>query len=297
MTTNECDVLISGGGIAGLSAAILFGRAGFDVICVDPVAPVTAPDEPGADLRTTAILQPAQALLDRAGIWSRLGGAPAPLHIMRIVEAKAASGQAPLTRDFAASDISDQPFGWNVPNWLLRREMMAHIASHDNVAFHPGTAVTSLFTRETEARVTLSNDRKVRTRLVVAADGRDSLVREKSGIAVTRLRYGQKALSFAVTHDAPHQNISTEIHRSGGPFTLVPLPDHEGRPCSAIVWMEAGPEVQRLANLPVGAFEAEMTERSGEIYGPLTLASPLSVWPIVSQLAERMWAQRVALIA
>ena len=295
--TFDCDAVICGGGVAGLSAASLLGGAGLDVVCVDPVPPVTAPDLQGADLRTTAILQPAQALLDRAGIWSRFGDAPAPLDIMRIVEAPASAGQGSVVRDFRSGDISEKPFGWNVPNWLLRREMMAHIASLNTVTFLSGTAVTSLFTRESEARVGLSDGRKLRTRLVVGADGRESFIRKKAGIGVTRMRYGQKALSFAVTHERPHENISTEVHRSGGPFTLVPLPDHDARPCSAIVWMESGPEVQRLLALPEAEFEAEMTERSDHLYGPLKLASPVSVWPIVSQIADRMWAERVALIA
>jgi 2-octaprenyl-6-methoxyphenol hydroxylase len=104
-------------------------------------------------------------------------------------------------------------------------------------------------------------------------------------------------VTFAVTHDAPHQNLSTEVHRAGGPFTLVPLPDHEGRPCSAVVWMEAGPEAMRLHALPDIAFEAAATERSAGLYGPLRLASRRSVWPIISQIAGRMAGQRVALVA
>ena len=63
-------------------------------------------------------------------------------------------------------------------------------------------------------------------------------MRAAAGIGVKTLRYGQKALTFAVTHPLPHQNISTEIHRSGGPFTLVPLPDLDGQHASAVVWME-----------------------------------------------------------
>jgi len=114
---------------------------------------------------------------------------------------------------------------------------------------------------------------------------------------VKTIRYGQKALAFATTHPIPHQNVSTEIHRSGGPFTLVPLPDRDGRPSSAVVWMETGPEVQRLATLPVAAFEAEINARSCGILGPLTLVSPRGVWPIISQIAARMSAERVALIA
>ena len=122
-------------------------------------------------------------------------------------------------------------------------------------------------------------------------------MREALGIAVKTTRYGQKALAFAVTHPIPHAHVSTEIHRSGGPFTLVPLPDRGGLSCSAVVWMETGPEVARLAALPVPDFEAAMTLRSCHILGPLTLASRRSVWPIISQIADRMAGERVALMA
>ncbi len=68
-------------------------------------------------------------------------------------------------------------------------------------------------------------------------------MRNALGIAGQHTRYGQKALTFAVTHPIPHDNVSTEIHRSGGPFTLVPLPDRDGLPCSAVVWMDQGREL------------------------------------------------------
>ena len=79
-------------------------------------------------------------------------------------------------------------------------------------------------------------------------------------------------MTFAVTHDAPHDNISTEIHRAGGPFTLVPLPDHAGKPCSAVVWMDHGAECLRRAALDAADFEAEANDRSAMHYGPLKLA-------------------------
>ncbi|MFU8836353.1 MAG: UbiH/UbiF family hydroxylase [Roseovarius sp.] len=297
MTGESVDILISGGGVAGLTAAAIFGRAGFCVLCVDPTPPVIARDAEGSDLRTTAFLQPSQALLERAGLWGRLAPHAAPLQIMRVVDAGGETPEPRIVKDFNAADISERPFGWNLPNWLLRREMVAHLEGLPNVTFRPGTATTTLFTREAEARVGLSDGSRVRARLVIAADGRNSPIREAAGIRVKTIRYGQKALAFAVTHPIPHENVSTEIHRSGGPFTLVPLPDHEGRPSSAIVWMEEGPEVARLAALPVDAFEAAMNARSCHLFGPLTLASRRTVWPIISQIADRMWAERVALVA
>ena len=293
----EFDIVVSGGGVAGLTAAAVFGNAGFSVLCVDPSPPITTREMPGSDLRTTAFLQPAQALLDRAGLWARLGPFASELQVMRIVDAGGETPEPRITKEFNASDISDRPFGWNLPNWLLRREMVAHLASLAGVTFRPGTGTTTLFTREGEARVGLSDGSRVRARLVIAADGRNSAIRQAAGIGVKTTRYGQKALAFAVTHPIPHANVSTEIHRSGGPFTLVPLPDHEGRPSSAVVWMEEGPEVARLAALPTAEFEAEMNIRSCHLFGPLTLASRRTVWPIISQIAERLYGERVALVA
>jgi 2-octaprenyl-6-methoxyphenol hydroxylase len=295
--TSQTDILISGGGIAGLTAAAAFASAGFSVQCVDPAPPITERDAAGSDLRTTAFLQPARALLDEAGLWERLAPHAAPLQIMRIVDAGGEVPEPRIVKDFNATDISDLPFGWNLPNWLLRREMLARLQEMDNVDLRLGTATTSLFTRTNEARVTLSDGSRTSARLVIAADGRNSPMREAAGIKVHTTRYGQKALAFAVTHPIPHENVSTEIHRSGGPFTLVPLPDYEGKPSSALVWMERGPRAEELFNMDVADFEREMTERSCSLFGPLTLASRRTIWPIISQSAETLYGERLALVA
>ena len=293
----DTDILISGGGVAGLAAAAAFGSAGYSVLCVDPTPPVTSETADGADLRTTAFLQPSVKVLQAAGLWARLNGYAAPLQIMRIIDAGGAAEEPRLVTDFNAAEISDQPFGWNLPNWLLRREMVARLAELPNVTFRPGTATTALLTRTTEARVTLSDGTAVRARLVIAADGRNSTMRQALGIPVRTFRYGQKALTFAVSHPVPHQNVSTEIHRSGGPFTLVPLPDRDGMPSSAVVWMETGANVARLNALSVAEFEAAINARSCQILGPLTLVTRRLTWPIIAQLAGRMAGERVALMA
>jgi 2-octaprenyl-6-methoxyphenol hydroxylase len=300
---HQTDILISGGGIAGLAAAAAFGSAGFSVICVDPDAPATSETDPHADLRTTAFLQPSINILTQAGLWERLEPFATPLQVMRIIDAGGEHvDEARMTREFDAADLSEKPFGWNLPNWLLRREMVARLEQLPNVDFRPGTATTALFTRETEARVTLSDGHNITAKLVIAADGRRSPMREAAGISVKTTDYGQKALAFAVTHDLPHNNISTEIHRSGGPFTFVPLPDRpqpDGtqKHSSAVVWMERNAEADRLFALPTEAFEAEMQARSTHLLGQLHLETRRSIWPIFTQMAERFDGQRIALMA
>ena len=291
------DILISGGGVAGLTAAAAFGSAGFSVLCIEPTPPVTDATAPGADLRTTAFLTPSIAVLQAAGLWQGLAPQAAALQVMRIVDAGGALQEPRQVKDFDASEVSDQPFGWNLPNWLLRREMLARFAELPNVTLRTGVSTSALVTREDEALVTLSDGAQIAAKLVIAADGRDSTMRKAAGIGVKTFRYGQKALTFAVTHLVPHQNVSTEIHRSGGPFTLVPLPDVDGKPASAVVWMERGPEAQRLFALPQSQFEDEINARSCLILGPLKLASKRMVWPMIAQLAQSMAGQRVALMA
>jgi 2-octaprenyl-6-methoxyphenol hydroxylase len=293
----QYDIVVSGGGIAGLAAAAAFGAEGYSVLCLDPEPPVTNRDAEGADLRSTAFLQPAQAFLDEIGLWTRLADHAMPLEVMRIVDAGGEEAKARVTKEFKASDISDLPFGWNLPNWLLRREFVAHLESLDTVTFREGVGTTSLFTREAEARVGLSDGTKVPCKLVVAADGRNSPMRNAAGIDVKTTRFGQKALAFAVTHPIPHDNVSTEIHRTGGPFTFVPLPDLDGRPSSAIVWMEEGPNAEALMALDTEAFEDAMTTRACSLFGPLTLASRRTIWPIISQHADRLNGERIALVA
>ena len=293
----ETDILIAGGGIAGLTAAAAFASAGLRAACVDPVPPVTERDAAGSDLRSTAFLMPSVRLLERAGLWEALAAEAAPLRVMRIADAGGPEHVIRETADFEAGEVGEPVFGYNLPNWLLRREMVARLAELDGASLRAGVRLTDVTSRTREIIARLSDGRQVRAALLVAADGRDSFVRETLGIGARRWSYGQKALVFTVAHELPHEGVSTEIHRSGGPFTLVPLPDRDGKPSSAVVWMERGAEVARLMALDPQDFAAELNARSTGILGQLTQATRLSAWPIISQIASRFTGPRTALIA
>ena len=213
---------------------------------------------------------------------------------MRIVDA---SGTRHVARDFRADDLSDAPFGWNVTNRAIRRGLLDRARSLPNVDLRFGLGVEGLFAREAEARVRLSDGTTLTARLVLACDGRDSPLRGLAGIGARRVDYGQTALVFAVAHAEPHHDVSIEIHRAGGPFTLVPLPDQDGEHRSSIVWMDTTAEQARRLDLDDAAFAAEAQERSAGVMGPLRLVSPRNAWPIASTLADRFTARRLALAA
>ncbi|MEL6801536.1 MAG: FAD-dependent monooxygenase [Pseudomonadota bacterium] len=296
MRTPE-DIFISGGGIAGLVAAAAFGRAGFSVCLADPAPPVDTAEAEGSDLRSTAYLQPARDLLETAGLWDTLAPHATPLDALRVIDTAGWPPEPTATREFRADELGELPFGWNLPNWLTRKVLADHIATLDRVDLRLGVGFKSLLQRETAALITLTDGTRLSAKLAIAADGRASPLREAAGIGVTTTRYGQKALAFSVTHPHPHSNISTEIYNAGGAFTLVPLPDHLGGPASAVVWMNDGPRAAELMAMAPPEFEAEMTARSTALLGHLTLASPRRMWPVITQRATRLAAQRVAITA
>ncbi len=296
---DSVDVLVSGGGIAGLIAAAAFGAAGFKTLMVDPTPPVVTGHEASSDLRSTAFLRPARDLFAKIGIWEALAPHATPLEALRIVDTVSGETGPEIRteRQFEGRESADEPFGWNFLNWVIRRELARAVPDIANVELRYGVGFKTMLTRTNEARVTLSDGTTVRAKLVVAADGRNSPVREAAGIGVKTTRYGQKSLAFTATHELPHHNVSTEIYREGGPFTMVPLPDIDGKPASAIVWMNKGPYATELLNMEVDAFNATMTDRSAGLYGALELASGRGIFPIITQLADRLSGERVAVIA
>jgi 2-octaprenyl-6-methoxyphenol hydroxylase len=297
----ECvDILIVGGGIAGMVAAAAFGSSGFKTLMVDPATPVIEGHQAGSDLRSTAFLRPARDLFRKIGIWDALAPHATPLDGLRIVDTLATNGDAPIVRSqrqFEGRETADEPFGWNFLNWRMRQALVEILPSIPKTETRFGIGFKSILTRTGSAIVTLTDGRQVEAKLVIAADGRGSAVRTACGIDTSITRYGQKSLAFTAYHTLPHGNVSTEIYRDGGPFTMVPLRDIDGRHASAIVWMNKGPKAVELLNMAPEPFNAEMTDRAAGLLGEMELASQRGIFPIITQVADRLSAQRVAIVA
>ncbi|KAF0677386.1 FAD-dependent oxidoreductase [Profundibacterium mesophilum] len=297
MSRQKFDIVISGAGIAGLTAAAGLAARGFEVCVLDPAPPPTTNDAPGSDLRSTAYLAPARALLDATGLWQALAPHATPLDALELCDT---AGWPPMLRDtrrFAARELGLDCFGWNVPNWRARALLAAHLSEQDGVDLRFGRSFAAMTTREGMAILRLDDGTRIETRLLIGADGRASAVREAAGIDVTQRRYGQKALAFAVTHERAHENVSREIYNSGGAFTTVPLPDHEGRPASAIVWMNDGRRAIELRDMSPEALSEALALRSMNLLGPMRAITAIASWPVITQTARRLTFQRGLLMA
>ena len=210
--TFTAEVAVIGGGPAGLVAALALAAAGVETLLI---APHATPDN-----RTTALLAGSVTALETLGVWQACRPHAAPLEKIRIVDDTRRLFRAPEVC-FAAAEIGLEAFGYNIEN----RHLIAALETRAATVSLPRIAAPALEVISDADGVTVKHaGGEARVRLAIGADGARSLCRTAVGIGTQRRIYPQAALTLNLTHERPHQNISTEFHTESGPFTLVPLP-------------------------------------------------------------------------
>jgi 2-octaprenyl-6-methoxyphenol hydroxylase len=276
-------IAVVGAGLAGLAAAALLARNGRTVVLVGPPFPTS-------DTRTTALLDGSIRLLEAAGLWDEARLFAAPLRTISIVDATSRLFRAPPV-SFEAGSVGLDAFGWNLPNADLARLIEARLAGTANVV-RLNASVRELRLGPDDVTLSLSDGTSLSAPLVVAADGRNSAVREAAGLTTRTWSYPQVALALNLRHTRSHRDTSTEFHTEGGPMTLVPLPGRR----SSLVGVVPPIEAEHLAGLDDAEFALDIERRCHSLLGRFELDGPRSFWPLSGLAAESLTRGRVALI-
>jgi 2-octaprenyl-6-methoxyphenol hydroxylase len=287
----RADVIVAGLGPAGLAAAVTLAVLGFEVIVAGAERAGPTPGTSPGDTRTAALMAPAVALLRHIGVWERSAASAAALRAIRIVDDTGRLLRAPEVV-FRASDIGAEAFGWNVPNARLVEALLERAKSLQNLRIRPTTSFRSIAADGARAALVLGDGTRLEAPLVVAADGRGSPCRTAAGIATETWSYPQTALACNLVHTRPHEDISTELHRANGPFTVVPLPGL----ASSLVWVDAPGTIERVEGMADRDFLAEVETRLQGLLGRITHAGPRATFPLSVLTARRLVAGRIALV-
>jgi 2-octaprenyl-6-methoxyphenol hydroxylase len=326
------DVLIGGAGFAGLALAIALKQAlgpSAAIVVADP-----ALGRPAADGRASAIVAAARRLFEAIGVWDGIAQQAQPILDMHVTDSRLNDAMRPVFLTFDGDVEPGEPFAHMVENAPLiaalvekakeagvvlrqaavtdfsspppERGRTASAASQVGVPLpesqrdpHPTAARSpSPFQGEGQAiHVRLSDGTTLATRILVAADGARSKIRERAGIASHGWSYPQSAIVTTVAHERDHGGRAEEHFLPAGPFAILPLKrDAVVGYRSSIVWTEAAREAERIAALADGDFNIELERRFGLQLGEIRAVGPRRAFPLGFSVARAFVAARIALI-
>ena len=288
----ELDVIVVGAGIAGSAMALALVRDGFDVALIEARPPAAWRVEDEVDARVVALAADAVALFEDLGVWPDVLAARAsPYRRMHVWDAL-----APGQLEFDSADRGEAALGWIVENRLLQqvlwRALVKAVDEGKTLSLRCPAEVTTVENEADGVAVNLANGTRLRSRLLIAADGANSPIRQQLGIGTRDRDYGQRAIVAHVGTERLHESTAWQRFQPGGPLAFLPLAD--GR--SSIVWSLQNDEATRLLALDEAAFCAELGCALDFRLGAITSITQRFAFPLRMRLADSYVAGRCVLL-
>jgi 2-octaprenyl-6-methoxyphenol hydroxylase len=288
MAMDRADVIILGGGLVGLALASALDSSGFSVIVVDPADPAARTDV-AFDGRTSAVSSSSMRMLETIGVADRLAEPGCPIWRIAV-----ADGLRPGGLHFDPDD--EEPLGYMHENRHLRAALHARAEAGKNIRLMWKSHVVSAERGDHEVAVSVEGGRKLSAPVLVAADGRNSSMREAAGINMARWKYDHQAIVSVLRHEREHEHVAYEIFYPTGPFALLPMNDDASGHRSAIVWSVPSEDAAGWLSLSDEDFAAEAEAAMGAFLGKIEMLAPRSSYPLGFHHAAQITAKRLALV-
>jgi 2-octaprenyl-6-methoxyphenol hydroxylase len=288
----EVDVLIGGGGVAGLSLALALKQAlgpSFQVVVADP-----ALDRDSTDPRASAIVAATRRLLQALGAWDAVADGAQPILDMAITDSRLDDVVRPTFLTFDGEVEDGEPFAHMIENGPLLAALLAR--AHDVGVEFGAAAIEDFEIVQDRIHVRIVSLQPNSTRLLAAADGAHSSIRERAGIVTHGWEYPQTSIVCTVRHERDHHGRAEEHFLPAGPFAVLPLKRDATGHRSSIVWTETAVEAERIMTLSDDDFHAELEKRFGLHLGEIAVVGPRRAFPLGLFVARAFTAERVALI-
>ena len=284
---NRVDVAIAGGGHVGLTLALALRQA--DPNLALTLIDAAPPEAIERDSRASAIAAAGRRMLETLGVWPEIAADAQPIHEMVITDSRTRDAVRPVFLTFDGTLESGEAFAHMVSNRTMVRALRDKARASGVKILAPQTVRDfSVHPGHVDAR--LGDGETIAARLLVAADGARSHLRDLAGISTVHWGYGQSGIVVTVAHEKPHGGRAEEHFLPGGPFAILPL---AGNKCS-LVWSERTAEAERVVADPL-LFEVELERRFGHRLGRIEILDKPRAFPLGLTLARHFVQPRFAL--
>ena len=292
-TPGRFDLAIVGGGLVGASLAVSLSATPLRIALVEAFAPDSAA-QPSFDERTTALGNASRRVFEALGLWDAMEPDAAPITQIHVSDA----GRFGFAR-LAAKDFDVSALGYVVPNRVLGRVLWEGLGRAPNVtsfmparvgAVKPGADAVGL------ALQSAAGAMDIEARLVVAADGANSLVREAAGLSAVVDDYDQVAVVAALRTDQANDGIAYERFTPAGPMALLPLRGATRNDWRTLVWAAKPADATRLVELDAPAFMAEWQAAFGWRAGRAVELGRRVPYPLALSRSSQAVAPRIAML-
>ncbi|MES9970819.1 MAG: UbiH/UbiF/VisC/COQ6 family ubiquinone biosynthesis hydroxylase [Candidatus Thiodiazotropha sp.] len=271
MTDETYDLIIVGGGMVGAALACAAADAGMSICILEAREPQRSWPSDEVDLRVSALTRASQRMLENLHIWTRMTEMRiSPYTDMQVWDAEG-SGRI----HFSAADIGEPDLGHIVENRVTQLALWERLERLPNIRLRFPASVAAL-QLEPLPRVVLQSGEQITAKLIVAADGRDSQMREMADIGIKGWDYDQHAIVATVKPARHHQQTARQRFMPRGPLALLPIDD--GR-CS-IVWSTSPTHADELMALSDSLFCDQLTLASEAILGEMVEVGPRGLFPL-----------------
>ena len=288
---HDCDIAIVGGGFNGPALALAAAQVGLRVIVLDATSHKPRKNAK-FDGRAYALALASKRLLAAVGVWENVAQDAEPMLNIRVSDGHAGVGASPFFMDFDHAELEEGPMGYMVEDRHLRYALQAAMQTSPLIEYRLATRVTGQSTGPEGVTLSLANNQKITTRLLVGADGRQSGTAARAGITYTGWQYGQTALVCAVEHDRPHGGVAHQFFMPAGPMAVLPLSARR----STVVWSEKTDSAAVIKTLDDAAFLDVLRPRFGDFLGDIALTGGRFSYPLGMMIAKSYIAPNVALI-
>jgi len=283
------DVVIAGGGMVGLSLGLAFAHGGLAAAVADPVPPPAQQAET-FDGRVSALSFATVRMFRALGVWEGLAAHAQPIRDILVTDARLGGTPSPLSLHFDSAELGG-PLGYIAENRTIRRALFAAAEKTKNLRLVAPAAVLLLNARASQVKAVLSDGIEIEAGLAIAADGRESPLRQAAGIGVVRWAYRQTGIVATVRHDRPHNGVAYEHFLPSGPFAILPMTGDR----SSLVWTERVELAEAMMKLPRGEFDREIARRFGAHLGSTHCEAMRWSYPLRFHLARAYVKPRFAL--